>query len=221
MSDESVDSVLYDDMSANHIHRGRSVRASRLLGLLAAVATAVLISPAAAQAEPYPADPPAASVSDGQVADGGTVTFSGEGFLPGEQIAITISYNGSDSTAATQDDSGRFVPAAAALTVTASSAGTFSVTLKLTQVGTATLVATGLTSGVTVTQTVKVLAAEDSDGAGGGDDDDTNAGGGNDRLPTTGSSGRLLFVSIYAGLGAILVGAGVLWFTRSRRRSAG
>ncbi|HET6529214.1 MAG TPA: hypothetical protein VFH03_01155 [Actinoplanes sp.] len=198
------------------------MRASRLLGLLAAVATAVLTMPAPAQAEPYPAEPPASSVSEGQVTDGGTVTFRGEGFLPGETIAITISYNGSDSTAATRANSGRFVPAAMAdLTVTASSAGTFSVTLKLTRVGTATLVATGLTSGVTVTQTVEVVASEDSDGAGGGEDDTTNAGGGNDRLPTTGSSGRLLFVSIYAGLGAILVGAGILWFTRSRRRSAG
>jgi hypothetical protein len=159
------------------------VRASRLLGLLAAVATAVLIAPAPALAEPYPAEPPASSISEAEVADGGTVTFRGEGFLPGETIAITINYGGSDSNAAARATAGRFVPAAmplrrqADLTVTASSAGTFSVTLKLTEVGSATLVATGLTSGVTVTQTVEVVAPSEHDdgasGGGGGDDEDT------------------------------------------------
>jgi hypothetical protein len=198
--------------------------------MLAAVATAVLIAPAPALAEPYPAEPPASSVSEAEVADGGTVTFHGEGFLPGETIAISINYGGSDSNAAARATSGRFVPAAmplrrqAGLTVTASSAGTFSVTLKLTEVGAATLVATGLTSGVTVTQTVEVVApSEHNDGAGGGgrdDDDTTTAGGGGNNLPTTGSDGRVLFISLYAGLGAVLVGAALLWLTRSRRRSA-
>jgi hypothetical protein len=207
------------------------VRASRLLGLLAAVATAVLIAPAPALAEPYPAEPPASSISEAEVADGGTVTFRGEGFLPGETIAITINYGGSDSNAAARATAGRFVPAAmplrrqADLTVTASSAGTFSVTLKLTEVGSATLVATGLTSGVTVTQTVEVVAPSEHDdgasGGGGGDDEDTTtAGGGGNNLPTTGSSGRVLFISLYAGLGAVRVGAALLWLTRSRRRSA-
>jgi len=193
------------------------------------VATAVLITPAAAQAEPYPAEPPAASISDGEVGDGGTVTFTGEGFLPGETISITISYGASDSTAAAGATAGRFVPAAlplqrrADLTVTATQAGTFSVTLKLTEVGVATLTATGLTSGVTVTQTVRVVDSSGGEGADGGDGsggDDTTAGGGDGNLPTTGSSGRVLFVSLYAGLGAVLIGAAILWFTRSRRRSA-
>jgi hypothetical protein len=30
----------------------------------------------------------------------------------------------------------------------------------------------------------------------------------------------VLFISLYAGLGAVLVGAALLWLTRSRRRSA-
>ena len=199
-----------------------------MLGLLIATATAVLIAPTAAQAEPYPAEPPASTISDGRVTDGGYVTFSGEGFLPGETISITISYDGSDSEAAFDGSSGRFVLASfgmkrqAGLTVTANSAGAFSVQVPLTQVGTATLVATGLVSGVTVTQTVEVLApsSEDDDGDdgdGGEDGDETTAGGGSN-LPTTGSSGRLLFISLYSGLGAVLVGAGVIWFTRSRRR---
>lgn len=207
------------------------MRASRILGLMITAATAVLVTPAPALAEPYPAEPPASVLSEGQVSDGGSVTFSGRGFLPGEIIAITISYGGSDSNAAAPATAGRFVPVTmtfqkkAGLTVTATSAGTFSVRLRLTEVGTATLVATGLTSGVTVTQTVEVLPASKDDDQDSDVDDSsttttTTGGGGNDALPTTGSSGRVLFISLYAGLGAILLGAGMLWFTRSRRRSA-
>jgi hypothetical protein len=203
------------------------VRPYRVLGLLIATASALLIMPAAAHAEPYPAEPPAATISDGTVSDGGAVTFSGAGFLPGETISISISYGGSDSTAAFDAKPGRFVlavatlPRLAAMNVTASEDGTFSVQLTLTQVGTATLVATGLTSGVSVTQTVEVVAGSDGDSALGGDSRndsaDTSAGGGS-TLPTTGPSGRGLAIGLYGGLGTILVGAGVLWFTRARRR---
>jgi hypothetical protein len=197
------------------------VRPYRILSLLIATATTLLIAPGAAHAEPYPAEPPASEISEGTVSDGGAVTFTGEGFLPGETIAITIRYEGSDSTAAHDGSAGRFVPAVAtlqrraAMNVTASAEGTFSVQLTLTQVGTATLTATGLTSGVTVTQPVEVVADEDGDS--GDDSDDTSAGGGS-TLPTTGPSGRGLALGIYVGLGAIVAGAGVLWLTRARRR---
>jgi hypothetical protein len=198
-----------------------------MLGLLIATATAVLIAPATAFAEPpYPDEPPAASVSDGTVSDGGTVTFSGEGFIPGETIAIEISYDGSDSTAGfSRAGAGGFVLAAAAilprkagLEVTASDAGSFSVEIPLTQVGTATLVATGLTSGVTVTSVVEVVAADDSDSGDSGDDgNDSSANAGN-ALPTTGTSGRMMAFSVYGGLGAVLLGAALIWFTSARRR---
>lgn len=199
------------------------MRPYRSLGLLIATASALVITPAAAYAEPYPAEPPAATISDGTVSDGGAVTFSGAGFLPGETISISISYGGSDSTAAFDAEPARFVlavatlPRLAAMNVTASPEGTFSVQLTLTQVGTATLVATGLTSGVSVTQTVEVVAGsdgEEGDSALGGGSGD----GGGSTLPTTGTSGRRLAIGLYGGLGAILVGAGMLWFTRARRR---
>ncbi|HEU4348277.1 MAG TPA: hypothetical protein VFR35_10860 [Actinoplanes sp.] len=199
------------------------MRPYRILSLLIATAAALLIAPAAAHAEPYPAEPPASTISDGTVADGGGVIFSGAGFLPGETISISISYEGSDSTAAFEGESAaRFVLAAAtlprraAISVIASEEGTFSIRLKLSEVGTATLVAIGLTSGVTVTQTVEVVAGSDGDGGGDGDDD-TSAGGGS-ALPTTGPSGRGLAFTLYVGLGAILAGAGTLWFLRRRRR---
>jgi hypothetical protein len=194
------------------------VRAYRILGLLIATATAVLIAPATAFAEPsYPDEPPAASVSEATVSDGGSVTFSGEGFLPGETISIEVNYDGSDSTAAfTRKSTGGFVLAAArilprkaGLEVTASSGGTFSTSVPLTQTGTATLIATGLTSGVTVTAVVEVVAADNSD--------DSSANGGN-TLPTTGTSGRMMAFGIYGGLGAVLLGAALIWLTSARRR---
>ena len=54
-------------------------------------------------------------------------------------------------------------------------------------------------------------------GGGGGDGDDNNAGGGG-TLPTTGSDGSVLTYTLYGGLGAILLGAGAIWLTRTRRR---
>lgn len=201
------------------------MRVHRMLGLLIATAMALLIMPAAAQAEPYPAEPPASSVSDGEVADGGFVTFSGEGFLPFERISIEISYNGSDSTAAVKDSSGGFVLAALpaqrrAITVTATAEGTFSVRLRLTEVGDVVLVATGLTSGVTVTQNVTVVDSTGGDDNGdSGDDGDNNADGGSGNLPTTGSDGSVLTYTLYGGFGAILLGAGAIWLARSRRRT--
>jgi hypothetical protein len=193
------------------------VRTYRIVGLLFATAVAILIAPAVAHAEPYPDQPPDSSVSEGTVSDGGAVTFSGKGFLPGETISIEVHYGGSDSTAALSDRAtGGFVlasvalPRAASFEVTASSDGTFSTPVTLTQTGTATLVATGLTSGVTVTSTVLVTVSEGNNG-------DNSAGGGK-TLPTTGGSGRTMAFEIFGGVGAVLLGAGLVWLTMARRR---
>lgn len=213
--------------------------AYRMLGLLIATAMALLLAPAAAQAAPYPAEPPASSVSAGTVIDGGFVVFSGQGFLPFERISINISYNGSDSTASLTESSGGFVLAAlperrAAITVTATAEGTFSIRIQLDQLGDAVLVATGLTSGVTVAQNVSVLdppprlpvtGGDGEDGAGGPPRLPITGGDGEDgtdsaaRLPVTGSDGGVLTYTLYGGLGAILIGAGAIFLTRARRRS--
>lgn len=190
------------------------MRAYRMLGLLIATAMALILAPAAARAEPYPAQPPASTVSEGVVNDDDSVVFSGKGFLPFEKISVTVSYGGSDSNAALQDSPGGFVLAAlperrrAAITVTATAQGTFSIRLKLSQLGDATLVATGLTSGVTVQENVTVV-----DTTGG---EDHPAGG---ALPLTGSDGRVLAYTLYGGLGAVLIGAGAIWLARTRRRT--
>lgn len=176
------------------------MRVNRILVLLLAVAGAAFITPTAVNAAPYPAVPPPAAVSSGTVAVGGAVVFSGTGFIPGETIQIAIGYG----------QSGGLVK-----TVIASADGSFSTTVTPTQAGTATLFATGLTSGVTVTATVRV--AGDAD-----DDDDDGAGGDDDMaLPITGTSGRTLAIAVYSGVGAIMLGAGLLWFATTRRRRAG
>lgn len=188
------------------------------MGLIVATVAAVLLAPGVAHADPYPVEPPASTVSDGTVSDGGTVTFSGKGFLPFEEISIEINYSGDNSSAAWSGSKrgGIFLAALPVarqtLHVTADAKGEFSIQVKLAQVGTATLLATGLTSGVTVTTNVKVMDSKDTDtgGSGGGDDND-NAGSG---LPRTGPSGAPLLV---AG-GAVLLGVVLLLLTRVRRR---
>jgi LPXTG-motif cell wall-anchored protein len=182
------------------------------------------MAPAAAHAAPYPVQPPASTVSNGTVPDGGRVTFSGSGFLPFERISINISYGGSDRTAASQHEAGGFVLAAvelprrARLTVTADRNGSFSVQVPLTQVGNATLVAVGLTSGVQVAQNVEVLAP--SEGDRGEDGDDNTSADNGAALPTTGPSGTPMLLAVTGGTSAVLLGALLLWFARSRRRDA-
>ncbi|MDI6101289.1 hypothetical protein QLQ12_21985 [Actinoplanes sp. NEAU-A12] len=200
------------------------------MSLLVSLFAAVVMAPAAAHAVPYPADPPPAVISDGTVEPGGTVTFSGTGFQPFEVISIDIGYDGSDSTAAYRP-SGGFVLAAfevaalAKITTKADANGNFSIEVPLAEAGTATLVATGLTSGKTVTALVEVVVEEDEDegdddggNGGGGGDDDNGDDGDDETLPTTGPSGTPLMVAGATGVGATLLGIALLWLTRTRRR---
>jgi LPXTG-motif cell wall-anchored protein len=216
------------------------VRCHRMVSLLVAMFAAIVMAPAAAHAaEPYPAETPPASVSDGTVEPGGTVTFSGSGMQPYEKVSIEVNYSGSDSGAAYRPQrTGGFVLASAhlakrlTLTTTADGNGDFSIEVPLTEVGTATLVATGVDSGTTVTTTVEVAPqADNGDNGDNGDDGDTdNGGGGGDdgdndsddvSLPTTGPSSTPLLVAAGTGVGAILLGTGLLLMTRSRRRDTG
>jgi hypothetical protein len=186
------------------------VRAYRILvSTLAAVGVAVVM-PAAASAEPYPAVPPPAAVSAGTVAAGGSVTFSGTGFIPGETIDISVTYTSTSGTGLrihgrTGGGTDRIVlagvPTVVVGHVTASSTGSFSTTVELTQAGTAELVATGESSGVSVSATVHVTAA----GSG---------------LATTGQSGRRLMFEVFGGLAAVMLGGVIVWLALGRRRRA-
>ena len=203
------------------------MRLHRIVGLLVATAAAVIMAPAAAYAapDPYPAGEPDSSVSDGTVSDGEAVTFWGKGFLPFERITIRIIYGSADDTAAfRQETAGGFILAAvqlprrAGLTVTADADGEFSVRLRLTRAGGVTLVATGQTSGVTVTENVQVVTSPDTgvNGAQGnnGDGDDDNG----TALPITGPSGTPLLIALGGGAGAVLLGTALLLFSLRRRR---
>jgi LPXTG-motif cell wall-anchored protein len=205
------------------------VRWQRMMSLLTALFAATAIAPVAAHAVPYPADPPPAEVSDGIIEPGGTVTFSGSGFLPFEKITIDLDYGFTDSEAAARrEPAGGFVLAAAhamlaAITTTADANGDFSVEVPLTEPGTVTLMATGVTSGVSVSSTVEVLPTDGGDdggedgGGGGGDDGDSDD---DVTLPTTGPSGTPLLIAAVTGGSAVVLGALALWLTRSRRRAA-
>jgi hypothetical protein len=198
----------------------------RILGLSALVVTMMFAAPGTAYAEPYPAGPPNSEVSHGTVEPGGSVTFTGEGFLPHEPISIAISYEGSNNTAAfsgQRQRSGGFVLAAAMLpqrlatiTTTADANGRFSVEVPLAQAGSATLTATGLTSGVTVSSVVEVSGDGGNGGGGGGGDNGPNDG---NALPTTGPSGTPMLITVSSGVGAVLLGAALVWLVRARRRS--
>jgi antitoxin (DNA-binding transcriptional repressor) of toxin-antitoxin stability system len=170
--------------------RGKAVRAYRFLALLFVALVATAVAPSVASAEPYPAGEPAASVSTGTTTEGGSVTFSGSGFEPGETITITVD-------------------GVVVATVTASSDGTFSVRLKLSSVGTANLVATGESSGVTASSTVTVKAKTVSKA---GSDDES------DGLPTTGMSARRMVIAVSVGTAALIVGASLIWLSYVRRR---
>lgn len=171
------------------------------MALLIAVLAAIAGTPPPAYAvpAPYPAEPPASSISDGTVEPGGSVTFSGGGFLPYEKVSISVDYGVSDNAAA-------FRPAAlrTILTTTADGKGFFSISVRLHKAGTATIKAVGQTSGVSVVSTVEVAPAAGRDGG-------RTPGRDDDALPTTGPS-------IAVGTASILVGAVVLMVTRKRRR---
>ncbi|PRY27916.1 hypothetical protein [Pseudosporangium ferrugineum] len=172
------------------------MRALRGFLVICAALCAIFLGSTAAQADPYPVGPPAAGVSDGSVSTGSSVRFSGRGFGAGELVRITVN--------------GKVVG-----TVRASADGTFSTVVKLAGLdGDVVLSAAGVESGVVVNANVRVNAGES--GGGGEDADDVNAG---DALPTTGPSIGDLAKYVYGGTAAIMLGTGLLWFTRRRRAS--
>jgi LPXTG-motif cell wall-anchored protein len=165
----------------------------------------------------YPAPTTSGTVSDGTVAPGETFTFSGSGFLAGEAISITVTL-----TRAPQASGGAFaggasmaVPAKINLPLapqtfatTADANGNFAFPVSISEAGTYTLTATGLTSGNTVTASVTVDGATVGTGV--------ITSGSAAELADTGTDASLLLWGA-AGIGALGLGAaGVIV---SRRRS--
>jgi hypothetical protein len=128
-------------------------------------------------------------VSDGTVSTGEGVIFSATGgFIKGETIRITVKYRGAASR-----------PMAAA-SAKANSKGGFSINVNLTVAGSATLTATGLRSGRTVSRTVTVV------------------GGDSGPLAVTGDNGLRLALPVAAGAIALFLGGILVWLAADRRR---
>lgn len=126
----------------------------KLIAATAVFVGTLIIGGAVAQAAPYPAPAPPISASATDVVPGGTITISGTGFIPGETVSFSIDYTPLGSGLRGPG----FLAVAAAETVTtvADATGSWTVTLRLDQIGIATITATGLTSGKVSTTVVTV-----------------------------------------------------------------
>ena len=159
---------------------------------------------------------------------GQAVTFAGAGFTPGEIIDVTVTQTSPVAGGAIGSIGGGIsmskpliikAVAPSSFTTTATADGSFSVPVTLGEKGTYTLTATGRTSGVSVSQVVKVVMSAD-DGAGAG----SGAGAGNDvagvddgGLANTGLDAGVLIWSI-VGAGALAAGVSTVVVSRRRNR---
>ncbi|GAB2683790.1 LPXTG cell wall anchor domain-containing protein [Thalassiella azotivora] len=160
----------------------------RRITAILALALATVLGLASAS-HSYPAPPSDTGVvSDGTVAPGEAFTFSADGFRAGSTVRIEV------------------LGTSYAQSTTANEDGEVAARISLTESGTYTIQASGVApdgSARVVTASVRVVA-----GAGGG------AGSG-DELPRTGSSTA---TQVWAGLGLLGLGAGMVALTVARRR---
>lgn len=170
----------------------------KTLATVAIAASLTAIGAGAAIADDtYPAPAPATTVSQGTAQVGDTVTFSGSGFTPGEQIDITVGTDvsaGSSGTGSVSRAVGfRVSLAALQITTQADGSGKFSVEVPLPKEGVYTLTAKGVSSGITQTNTITVQAAAPVAGV------EAQASQVKGGLPETGADGLLTWGLIGAG----------------------
>jgi len=181
----------------------------KTLTILSLLLAAFFVAPGAASAYGPTED---ATVSDTNPDPGEPFTFSAAGFQPGSEVTITV--NTDDATVA---------PASVtAQTVTADSTGVASASITIDVEGTYTITASGIGADgqpLTVSETVVV-----GDGtAGSGVVSDGAAGSGvvsddGEALPRTGADG--IAGQLWAGVGLLGLGAGLVALTVSRRRAS-
>ena len=202
---------------------------NKTASILAVAGTLAFLGAGAAQAGTVPtaryAPVESGAVSDGTIAPGEAVTFSGVNgfFAPGETLTITV-----DRTDATPSAAGFGAGGAAAArgglivlnavvltdTVKADANGNFSYTVKLAEEGVYTLTATNA-AGKALTQTVVVDSANAVGGTTGTTGGTTASVKGG--LANTGVDSAMLLWGA-AGIGALGLGAGSI--VVARRRSA-
>jgi hypothetical protein len=185
---------------------GAAVLALAMFSLAPAVASAATPSPS------YQSVNPSLTVSAATAVPGKGITVSGTGYAGDEIVDITVAYGPSPTalgahaggatvtTAAFVTRAAGSSPAALLAQPQANAAGAFSSPVTLTQVGMATITATGVTSGRTLSSTVIVLAAA---------------------VPTKPNSGTLPFtganIAILAAIGVALALVGTVLRTRRKR----
>lgn len=160
-----------------------------VIGLLLALG---LSAPAVAS---YNITDPDASVSVGNIAPGGTVTFTAEGFAPGTDVTVSVSNNG-----------------AATRVLEADSAGVVSTQFQFANAGRFTITATGVDAAggpVSVNATVTVAAAAGS-GSGGA------AGGGGSSLAQTGADNVATIA--WVAFGVVILGGALVAVATGRRQ---
>jgi LPXTG-motif cell wall-anchored protein len=190
----------------------------KTLAALALAGSIALIGSAPAMAGTYPALPPAAGVSDGTVAPGETFTFTGQGFLAGETVTITVTLVTGGAANAGGTAVSAKIPvfqAPQTLTATADAQGKISVPIALNEAGTYSITATGNTSGVTVGPvTVVVAASLANTGGNAGGAPLANTGSG---LANTGADSGLVLWTL-VGAGALAAGATSVVVVRRRAK---
>ncbi|WP_284754889.1 hypothetical protein [Arthrobacter sp. efr-133-R2A-120] len=169
----------------------KSIAALALAGTIALAGTAPAV---AATTYPAPGNE-YGTVSDGTIARGESITFSGSGYIAGETINITFERTGGKKAS----DGGR--PAPSNFTVIADATGAFSTAITFTDGGNYTIGAVGATSGNRRWAAVVV----NSGNGGGNNDGGGHHGGGNGK----GNSG-LAAVSSVTATGTAIGGANTL-----------
>lgn len=192
---------------------------------LAAIALAgsiALIGAVPAVAATYPAPPANAAVSDGTVGPGEQFVFRGNGFLAGEGLSISVTPgNPPAANGSSVSNGSRTVPTKITLplapqtfSTTADANGAFAFPLSISEGGTYTITATGLTSGKTATAVVTVAGTGLANTGGA---PLANTGGGT-ALANTGADASLVLWSL-VGAGALAAGATSVVVVRRRAKA--
>lgn len=190
------------------------------LAALALAGSIALIGAAPSMAATYPAPPANAAVSDGTVGPGEQFIFRGNGFLAGEGLSITVTPgNPPAANGSSVSNGSRTVPtkitlplATQTFSATADANGAFAIPLTLSEAGTYTLTATGLTSGKTATAVITVVGAGLAN-TGGAPLANTGTG-----LANTGADASLVLWSL-VGAGALAAGATSVVVVRRRAKA--
>lgn len=193
----------------------------KTLAALALAGSIALVGSAPAMAATYPALPPAAGVDDGTVAPGEVFTFTGQGFLAGEAVTITVTVTTTGAANAGGTAVSARIPvyqAPQTLSSTADAQGRISVPLSINEPGTYSITATGNTSGVTVGPvTVSVAGSLANTGSSTGGAPLANTGSGAGLANTGADSGLVLWTLV--GAGALAAGATSVVVVRRRAKA--